>query len=276
MSMVEYYEIALNSLEESAKVYKEIDSPELYGDALLDLTRYAFLAQKTEKAKDYASEAIDYSLVNAALLLTDSELVSSIATIEAIIQTKIKANLDEGDRCLETLMQLHVPYKKDIAKLEKQASVIKRLRKDISLLSSKKIANLSYEIETFLQEEQFKTIIEHEAQKKARKIKDQLDRKIALEKAEKEKRKREKELAEKVEQKILLVKQEQEVVEQQIRLAEQEQDEIVQRKLLEEREKQVYFSNERIAAERRVIKRRKKIVIGVVVILILTIIVNFL
>lgn len=262
MSMVEYYEIALNSLEESAKVYKEIDSPELYGDALLDLTRYAFLAQKTEKAKDYASEAIDYSLVNAALLLTDSELVSSIATIEAIIQTKIKANLDEGDRCLETLMQLHVPYKKDIAKLEKQASVIKRLRKDISLLSSKKVANLSYEIETFLQEEQFKTIIEHEAQKKARKIKDKLDRKIALEKAEKEKRKREKELAEKVEQKILLVKQ--------------EQDEIVQRKLLEEQKKQVYFRNERIAAERRVIKRRKKIVIGVVVILILTIIVNFL
>lgn len=261
MSMVEYYEIALDSLEESAKVYKEIDSPELYGDALLDLTRYAFLAQKPEKAVAYASEAIDYSLANAALLLTDSELVSSVATIEAIIRTKIQDNFTLGAQCLETLKQLYIPNKKEAAKLEKIAAEIKRMSEDTTLISSKKVSNLAEEIQNFIQKKQFISIIEHEAQEKERAIKEALDRQIALAKAEKEKQEKEKKQAEKKEQQLLFEKQEQEENERQERLADQEWQEKLRKS--------------RIAAKQNAIERRKKIFTGIAVIFIIIIGINF-
>lgn len=257
MKNIHYYETALDCLEESAKIYKEIDSPELYGDMLLDLTRYAFLAQKPEKATLYAEKAINYSLGNVVLLLTDSELEPSIATIEAIIQSKIVEHFALGSQCLETLELLYIPNKKDAATLEKKATEIKRLSKDNTLISSKQVVTLVEEIEAFIQKKRFITIVEHNAQEEARAIKEARNRQIALEKADKEKREKEKNQAEERERQLLLTKQAEEKLKRQIFLAEQE--------------KQEKLRNLRIVAKRRAIIIRKILIVGVVVISIITI-----
>jgi hypothetical protein len=158
MDNASYYVKSLESLEEASNVYKKTGSQELYGESLLDLARFAILSKEVEKAEIYVKEAIEYSITNATLLLTDNELEFFHDRIKEIIRNKTAENYTVCKPCLSTLAQLHIPNENEKAYLDETADIIRKLMRENSLLASRDASELVQTVENTIIKREYLTV----------------------------------------------------------------------------------------------------------------------